>query len=139
MTTTTTTNQATKLKSTRFIKASSLSNLKKRKKTVFTQKRRQKPTNIDTIPNPTTQQQTGNTGNITYEEIVRQEDNHDLFQGLVTERLVIAYFYRVVLDSPAKETWDGCDGTINLIRNTFKFKASKKRIFNDSKYKIEHL
>ena len=64
----------------------------------------------------------------TYDDVLISEQNESLFEGISTLRLVIAYYYRCVLRAPAESLWDGTDGTISVIRNSFKLSYKHKRL-----------
>ena len=71
----------------------------------------------------------------TFDSIATDEENTALFQGVVTLRLVIAYYYRCVLRAPPECEWEGPGGAISMVRCTFelRWKTTRfvRKVFKD--------
>ena len=53
-------------------------------------------------------------------------------KGIETLRLVVAYYYRVVLKGPPECEWDGKDGVIAKIRSTFEIDFNRTRFVRNT-------
>ena len=103
---------------------------KKRMKTFVTKKRtgcpqvykRKRSPSLETNLNRTKkQQQTYIDSDIEsdYDISAIAEENTSLFQGIVTLRLAIAFYYRCILNAPPEYQWEGETGPLSKIKEVF--------------------